>query len=367
MFRLENGRKIRSVRGWEKRRRPELLGIFARQEYGMMPDSIPAVSLELVESGPAFGGKAIRKQLDLVFRANGQERKVRLLEYIPSSCDGPCPCFVGLNFKGNTATTSDPCVLAGEHDFGERADNARRWPYEQIIESGYAVVTAHYYDFYPDREDAPDEDKFAGSMLPLFGYDSLSGLPSDGPGAISVWAWGYSRILDYLICEEPLIDGAKVVSVGHSRLGKASLWAGAQDSRFAIVIANGSGCCGAALSKRCFGENLNRVMRFGTWFCKDFYRYSDREAELPFDQHELLALMAPRPLYVASAEDDVWSDPKGEYLSALEAGKVYNLYGKPGLKPYASGTVGYHMRKGGHDILAEDWTHFMVFADRFLK
>jgi len=367
LLRLENGRRVKNVRIWEKRRRPELLGIFARQEYGVMPDFKPDLSIELVESGPAFGGKAMRKQIDLVFRANGQERKVRLLEYIPLSCKGPCPCFVGLNFKGNTATTSDSCVLAGEHDFGGRAANARRWPFEQIIESGYAVVTAHYYDFYPDREDAPDSEKFAGSMLPLFGYSSISDMPADGPGAISVWAWGYSRILDYLIREEPLIDGTKVVSVGHSRLGKTSLWAGAQDPRFAIVIANDSGCCGAALSKRCFGENLNRVMRFGTWFCKDFYKYSDRESELPFDQHELLALIAPRPLYVASAEDDIWSDPKGEYLSALEAGKVYPLYGKQGLSQDASGMVGYHMRKGGHDIIAEDWTHFIIFADRFLK
>jgi hypothetical protein len=249
-----------------------------------------------------------------------------------------------------------------------RGCQSSRWCYDKIISRGYAVATMCYHDIFPDKNGLKDH-----SIVALFPDYHPNSNASDEWQAIGAWAWGSSRIVDYLETQDKF-DLDKIVIMGHSRQGKAALWAGAQDKRFRIVISNDSGSGGAALSKRVFGETIARVSSIQPpWFCPAFSKlYADNESNLPFDQHELIALMAPRPVYVASAVEDRWADPKGEFLSAFHAGSVYELYGlsglgtdiQPGLNQPIMNDVGYHIRTGIHDVTDYDWERFMDFADK---
>jgi (4-O-methyl)-D-glucuronate---lignin esterase len=380
---LDNGGKVSSAKDWTSRRR-ELLARFAAIEYGQTPGTAQPVTAKVDEEGPAFGGSAMRRQLTLHFGAASAGLDMHLLLYVPAKATEPVPAFLALNFQGNQAIADDPAITLAtawlpDRDKGvvdhratdaARGTEASRFPIDLLVSHGYALATAYYGDLDPDFDDG-----FQNGVHPLF-YRPGQSRPAPGEwGAIGAWAWGLSRALDYLE-KEQVLDARKVALVGHSRLGKAALWAGAQDDRFAIVISNESGSGGAALHKRIYGETVEAITRqFPHWFTPGFQQYAGHEERLPIDQHELLALIAPRPLYVASAAGDQWADPRGEFLSAKAADPVYRLLGTDGLgvadmPPVdhpVGGTIGYHVRSGEHDLTRYDWEQFVRFADRHFK
>jgi len=374
-----DGERIETARQWEKKRRPELMRMFSEQEYGVTPRHTGIkVKYELIATNPeAMNGLATQKQVLFNFIGkNGKKHQALLLLYIPNGKKGRARVIVSYNFHGNQTTTYEDEVIpspskelmksAGSEAW-VRGEQASRWSYELALRRGYAVATMNYHDICPD---SPDLCKYGiAPLLPCYEEDSRG---ANEWGAIGIWAWGYSRIADYLE-KEKRIDKRGMVVLGHSRLGKTSLWAGAQDKRFKVVISNDSGCGGAALSKRVFGENIARITaNFPHWFCRSFNAYSENEAALPFDQHELLALVAPRHVYVASAEDDQWADPRGEYLSAWYAGKVWQLYGMKGFPSKEQPAIhkpqhfdlGYHIRAGKHDVTEYDWLCYLDFCDK---
>ena len=382
-----DGKRVTTSRTWLEQRRPELVRLFEEQVYGRAPGRPERMKFETVSLVTnALGGAATRKEITLWLTGERSGPNLNLLLYIPNRVKQPVPAFLGLSFNGNHAVTTEPdvrlsdrwmmerrggCVTNNRATEACRGSEASRWPVERIVANGYALATAYYGDIEPD---------FAGgwqlglrSALHPVGTNAT--FKPDAWGAISAWAWGLSRALDYLETDRAL-DAKRVAVIGHSRLGKTSLWAGAQDERFAMVISNDSGEGGAALARRRFGErtaNLNR--NFPHWFCGNFKRYSDHEDDLPVDAHELIALVAPRPVYIASATEDQWADPRGEFLAAKAAEPVYQLFGKSGLgvreQPAAQQPVGdfigYHLRSGKHDITDYDWEQYIRFADRHWK
>lgn len=352
---MQDGTPVSTPEQWYGSRRKELLDMFSREMFGYAP-AAPEVSGEVIEEGSAFGGKALRRQVDIHLSG---KRVIHLLVYTPADAKGPVPVFLGINFNGNLTVTDDPAVLeaANWKSYGiypreARGSQSSRWPISEIIARGYGVATFHCSDIDPDYDDGG-----RNGVVSMVYREGQTYPEPDQWGTIAQWAWGLSRALDYLENDDR-VDASRVAVFGHSRLGKTALWAGAQDERFAMVISNDSGCGGAALSRRRFGETVAAInAQFPHWFCDNFKKYSDKEDELPFDQHELLACVAPRPLYVASAEEDSWADPVGERLALQEAASVYRFLGE------SPALLGYHIRQGRHDITLEDWLHYLDFAD----
>jgi hypothetical protein len=392
-----DGQPVTTAEQWKEKRRPELLNLFADHIYGRTPSTPADLKIGFTVGkidDQALDGKATRKEVTLRISRGERQLDATLLLYIPKATR-PVPAFLGLNFGGNHAVHADPGISLnpnwmrndpkkGINDHkaheGTRGTEASRWQVEMIVKEGFALATMYYGDIDPDYgENQPNEpDSWQNGIHPFF-YEPSQRKP--GPyqwGSIGAWAWGLSRALDYLETD-PSINAKQVAVIGHSRLGKTSLWAGVLDERFGLVISNNSGCGGAALSKRWFGETTKRInTSFPHWFSDQFVQYNDREVDLPIDQHQLLALVAPRPLYVASAVEDRWADPRGEFLAAYHADPVYRLLGVKGLEvtsdampdadhPLVKGNIGYHLRTGAHDVTAYDWQQYLSFAKKHFQ
>ena len=367
--------EFESLKEWKKVHHPAIMDFFLTDVYGHYPQKQVTPRFELLEqSDKALGGKAVRKQVAI--HLDGMDTPILLLIYQPAGVKGKVPAFVGMNFKGNHQVNIDPEIIISDNapkgkDLGTDAPRgaaSSRWPLEEIVGAGYAVATIYRGDVDPDHDDG-----FKNGIHPLFYRAGQTKPDAEEWGTIGAWAWGLSRVMDYLE-QDKSIDHKRVAVIGHSRLGKTALWAGATDERFAIAISNDSGCGGAALSARKVGETVAKINKsFPHWFCDNYNKYNDNEEALLVDQQGLIALIAPRPVYVASATEDTWADPEGEFLSALYASPVYELYGKKGLavssmpkpeQPSIEGYVGYHIRTGKHDITLYDWQQYIKFANQ---
>jgi len=356
---LQNGERVSTPEAWKTTRRPEVLELFRKFVYGRAPVGRPAdLKFEVFDSAAdAMDGKATRKQVKITWRGPGGEGALRLVLFTPNAAKKPAPCFL-LICNRPAAENIDPT----------RQVKSPFWPAEEIVARGYAAAAFFNGDVVPDKHDGFKSGVFAV-------YDTTP-RAADAWATIAAWAWGASRALDYLVTD-PAIDGKRVAVVGHSRGGKTALWAGAEDERFALVVSNDSGSTGAALARGKQGERIHQINRgFPHWFNDTYKTFAHRENELPLDQHMLGALIAPRLLYIASATEDSWADPKSEFLSGVHATPVFQLFGQQGLasgdlpKPEApqhDGHIGYHLRTGKHNLTEYDWARFMDFADKHLS
>ncbi|HOB84478.1 MAG TPA: prolyl oligopeptidase family serine peptidase [Bacteroidales bacterium] len=351
-----SGKPVTSATRWKKYRRQEVLELFRENVYGRVPSTQYSKEFKVInEDENAMNGNATLKQVDITIRSEGRSLVIHLTMFVPNKVQKPVPAFLLIDNRGPANT--DPT----------RKVRSEFWPAEEVVARGYAIAVFYNADVDPDNF-----DDFKNGIHGLLDR----GRQADSWGTIAAWAWGASRCMDYFETDKD-IDRKKVAVLGHSRGGKTALWAGAEDQRFALVISNESGCGGAALARRKYGETISVINKsFPHWFCTNYRKYNNNEPEMPVDMHMLMALIAPRALYVASAADDLWADPRGSYLSLFNSLPVYNLLKiksslppemPPLNKPVTSGKTGYHIRDGVHNMLLKDWNWFMDFADMVLK
>ena len=376
---LSDGKPVTSAQEWAKRR-AELLELFETNVYGHSPAPPKKIRFKVFDLDKhALGGKAIRKQVTIYFPTPKGPAHEDLLLYVPADATKPVPVFLMLNFGGNQSVNSDPgiklaTIWAGKPPARQQAPessrgNGKDFEIEKVVARGYGLATVNYADVEPDFNGGWHDGIRAMFLKP--------GQTEPGPedwGAIGAWSYGLSRALDYLE-KDKLVDATRVAVMGHSRLGKTALWAGALDTRFAMVISNCSGRGGAGLWRRNYGETLPRMKQvFPYWFCANLMQYADKIDQLPVDSNELIALIAPRPVYINGAQEDQWADPHGMFMSAVAAGPVYKLLGAedlgtdqmPPINQPIMHTIAYHFRDGKHAVTAFDWDQFLTFADMHL-
>jgi len=368
---LANGKPVRDASTWLEKRRPEIVRLFEENEYGSSPGRPAGMAFDVVEKdAPAFEGTALRRQVTIRFSKDAGAPKLDLLIYVPAAARKPVPLLLSISFSANSNTVKDdPGVRVGEvwgRDHKKVPANQGRsfggTNVKRLLDAGFGFAAFYYGDVDPDfAEGRP------------FGVRAL--YPGEW-GSIAAWAWGISRAIDYLETDEA-VDARRVAITGVSRLGKTVMWAGARDTRVALVIASCSGEGGAALSRRNYGEtiaHLTAPSRYPYQFAANYARYAEHVDRFPVDANMLVALIAPRPLLLQTGNTDYWSDPKGEFLAAVAAGPVYRLLGKQDLgiaEMPAPGqpvlhTLGYLMHDGGHGTVPSDWDTYLEFMKMHL-
>ncbi len=376
-----DGSRVTSPVQWTENRRYELKELFQHYMYGKMPPVGPVTIKVDREDPKSLGGKATKRELTLSF-SPPITAQIHLLVFVPNQRTKPVPAFLGLNFNGNHTVLADPRIALPDvwmppnspgtkdnkaTDAG-RGKDASVWSVEKVIDHGYALATFYSGDV------APDHPGYADGIFPAFTEPGMK-RPADEFGAVAAWAWGLSRALDSLQIV-PEIDRAKIAVVGHSRLGKAALLAGAFDERFALVIGHQAGCGGSAPSRGKVGEQVKQINdRFPHWFNDNFKAFNDQVDRLPLDQNCLFALVAPRPLLLTNGDLDTWANPVGQFEALKAADGVYELLGVKGIGNETMPPVGkmvgdrlsYHLRAGKHAMLPEDWDVFLAFADKHFK
>ncbi|MGN0373408.1 MAG: prolyl oligopeptidase family serine peptidase [Enterocloster sp.] len=354
-----DGTRVTDAETWFEKRRPEILEMFYREEYGRLPDmSDVEIRIRVADSRQSpliMEGRAIRNTVEVEAVRKGIHFSFNFVVFIPTGLDHPAPAFITVCNRG--IKDSDPA----------RHFLSPFYPAETIISRGYACAA------FRTQEVAPDYDEgFTTGFHKLF-PEYAENRPDDAWGAITVWAWAASRIMDYFETE-PLIDEKRVAVVGHSRGGKTALWCTAQDERFAMAVSSCAGNSGDAISRGSTGERIKDIVtRFPYWFCKNYRKYADNEEKLPFDQHMLLALIAPRRIYTTSRTFDAWADPLGQFEACVQADPVYQLLGLTGMParekplpehPIHEGYIAHHHRTGNHDLEEYDWDKIMDYADK---
>lgn len=350
-------KRVRNKKDWENIRRAEVLKLFEDNVYGQVPRQFDSIKFSIInEDKTSMAGKAHLKEVAIQVFKDGKSATMNLVLFVPNDVPFPVPAFLLINNRSKD--NMDPTRKI-KSDF---------WPAETVIDSGYAVAAFHVGDLAPD-----DKDLFINGVLQLYPVQLNA---DNGMRAIGAWGWGASRTMDYFE-RDPAIDAKRVVLVGHSRGGKASLWAAAQDQRFAICITNCSGNTGAALSRRQFGERISVINEaFPHWFNTNYKKFNNNENNLPVDQHMLIALIAPRPVYATNASEDLWADPTGTFLALKHAEPVYSLYDLKSMlplqppsvdQPIIHGPLAYHNRTGKHNLTLFDWTNFIKFAGYHFK
>ena len=348
------GNIIKTVEDWENKRRPELLNVFADQVYGQLPKDYDEIDFEVsIDSGHSYKDVALKNKVTIKVIRKGNVQKINLFVFLPLEGKGPFPVFLLISHRNVQELFEE-----NENQF---------FPVSQIVGRGYAAAIFDVEDVSP-----ADKERFDDGILKTLYPEQMQ--MNNGMRGLGSWAWAAMRAMDYFV-QDPQIDHTKSAVVGHSRGGKAALWCGANDQRWKVVIPNESGCGGAALSRRKFGETVKRInTNFPFWFTDNFKNYNDREGNLPIDQHLLVGCVAPRSIYIASAIEDQWADPKGEFLSLKLGSRVYtDLYGikldfpekfENQKRTIHKSPIGYHLREGKHDLTLYDWERFLDFVDK---
>ncbi len=341
---LPDGHRVSTAREWMQQRRAELIRIYERDIFGRTPASTPRVSWLVTEDhGP-------KKLVVGTFGTGAKTSRINLTLNLPANATRPVPVILLLGFGGGGTPVADPPVA------------------DEILRRGWGYAKAGYLDIQPDRINTFDEG--------VIGATAATAPGPDGWGAIGAWAWGASRIIDYLQSDKA-VDGKRIALFGHSRLGRAALWASALDERIAAIYASCPGEMGAALSRRDFGETVDDMAQnFPYWFAGNFQQWAGRWNDMPVDGHMLIALSAPRPVFVTGGTADQWADPVGEFLAEVAAGPVYRLLGKKDVgastlppldTPVIDGDLGWHYHTGPHAATSADWQAFLKFLDKYFK